>query len=62
MHDYDDEEIFILEIDFESDEFLDYVLIEMAKKGVGVDREAIKMFMRIMDDFITKKAESEGYE
>ena len=59
--DDEDFEYLAVEIDLQDDEFLEYVIIEMAKKGMAVDREGIRTFMEIVDDFIIKKFEGENF-
>jgi hypothetical protein len=59
--DEDDFEYLAVEIDLEDDDFLEYVIIEMAKKGMAVDREGIRTFMEIVDDYIIKKFEGENF-
>lgn len=62
MEDKDSEyETFIVELNLEDDEFLDYVVIEMAKKGIGVDKEAITTLMEIVDNYIITKIEGECF-
>jgi hypothetical protein len=60
--DEDDFEYISIELDLENDEFLEFVIIEMAKKGMAVDREGIRTFMEIVDDYIIKKIEGEGFD
>lgn len=56
------DEFRMVEIDLENDEFLDYVLVQMAKQGIGVDKEAIIAMMDIVDDYILLKIEGEDIE
>lgn len=55
----EDFEFSMVEIDLNNDEFLDYVLIEMAKKGLAIDKEAIVALLEVVDEYILTKIEGE---
>jgi hypothetical protein len=54
-----EEDYKVINVDIYSEEALDFLLIQMAVRGLAIDKDAIKTLLELVDEYILIKVECE---
>jgi predicted signal transduction protein with EAL and GGDEF domain len=54
-----DDDYKVINVDIYGEEALDFLLIQMAVRGLAIDKDAIKTLLELVDEYILIKVECE---